>query len=328
MNIHNLDYPQSWYPVGLSKALKPLQHQPIHVFDLDWILFRTASGKIAMTIRHCCHLGTDLVNGKVVNEAIECPMHGWQFDVSGKCTLIPCQSTIPNSAKLLSLECEEHFGIIYAFWGPKPLFQFPRMDDLAEDLLFSSPVIVPLKAPSFTVGINTFDTQHYEKIHSRRFVKPPIITHKNDVCIRVDYTAEIIRKRWVDHIMASITNKVTTVSIESWGSSLMLLKNQDTHFGSVVGATPLSRNNCLLYIVALKEKTENQSMAKSFYQSMLLKTASLFLKSYLSPDLNVIANIKLHKGCLLDNIDEPLSQYFDYLEKLPGYSLNFSRNAD
>lgn len=320
--------PHSWYPVARSKDIKRLEHICIKLFDADWIIFRTQSGAIGMTARFCCHIGTDLSNGKVVGETIECPMHGWRFETGGKCTLIPVQSAIPDQVRLSQLNCEEHYGIIFAFYGGKPLFDFPQMRDLSKDLKHSPPLTVPLAAPHHILALNTFDTQHYEKIHSRRFLAPPLVTSPEKHCLRIEYTAEIIKKRWIDYAMDKLTNTVTSVAIEAWGGSILLLKNADTGIASLVCAVPTSNVSSVLYITALKDKNVRQPCLVSSLDGLLLRVAAVFLKSYLSPDLNVIANIRPHKGVLLDEADDSLRHFFRYWDSLPGISPDAQSTSD
>jgi len=318
MDLILSQFPHSWYPVGLSKDVKRLKHISIKIFDADWIIFRTQSGAIGMTSRFCCHIGTDLSNGKVVGETIECPMHAWRFDTGGRCTLIPVQSSIPDQAQLLQLSCEEHYGIIFAFYGDKPLFDFPQMNDFAKDLKHSPPLAVPLAAPYSITALNTFDTQHYETLHSRRFIAPPLVTNPDKYCLRIEYTAEIIKRRWVDYVMDKLTKSVTSVAIEAWGGSILLLKNVDTGIASLVCTVPTSSGSSVLYITALKERKERQSWLVSIFDGLLLRVAAVLLKSYLSPDLNVLANMRPHKGALLDEADDTLKHFFRYWNSLPG----------
>ncbi|MCP4876607.1 MAG: Rieske 2Fe-2S domain-containing protein [Gammaproteobacteria bacterium] len=307
----------AWYPVSLSKELKRGQQRKVQLLDTHWLLFRTESGRPGITSRYCCHLGTDLSNGRVVGDNIECPMHGWQFDTHGNCTHIPCGAPIPNGAQQFSLQLTERFGIIFVWYGDKPEFDFPEMSDLSTNLKTSPPITVSLQAPYYVAALNSFDTQHYEKIHARRFVSPPDISLVNPYCLRIDYTAEIIRRRWVDKIMTKLCGDTTSVAIESWSGGILLLKNMDTHYGSLIGVHPSSETHCELYIVALKDREVRQTLTNSLAEYLALRLAAVFLKTYLAPDLGIIANMQPHKGILLDGVDDALQTFFDYWKALP-----------
>jgi phenylpropionate dioxygenase-like ring-hydroxylating dioxygenase large terminal subunit len=65
-----MNYPQSWYPLCLSKQLKNGAIKVVQIFDQTLLAFRGESGEVAVISRHCPHMGTDLANGKVVKNSI------------------------------------------------------------------------------------------------------------------------------------------------------------------------------------------------------------------------------------------------------------------
>ena len=307
----------AWYPVARSSQLAPGAKLSVQLLDTQWLLFRTRAGRVGITSRYCCHLGTDLCNGRVVDETIECPMHGWRFATDGKCMHIPRSDSIPEQALLYCLPVEERYGVIFAFYGNRPLFEFPQIDELSGDLKFSAPVVVTLQAPYHVASLNTFDTQHYEKVHARRFVAPPEISRPGPYRLRIDYTAEIIQRRWVDKLMAKLSGTTTSVTIETWGVGILLLKNKDTKFGSLVGVCPSGENSCELYIIALKQVEPGRALSGSLGDKLVLNIAAQMLKHYLAPDLKIIANMRPHHGILLDGVDDVLKSYFEYWQELP-----------
>src|SRR5262245_37241326 len=75
-------YPRSWY---LFSAVDELRNKPLTktIMGRELVGFRTASGKIAVLDARCCHQGVDLGLGQVVDEAIQCPFHHWQYGTDG-----------------------------------------------------------------------------------------------------------------------------------------------------------------------------------------------------------------------------------------------------
>ncbi|HWO96563.1 MAG TPA: Rieske 2Fe-2S domain-containing protein [Bacillus sp. (in: firmicutes)] len=64
----------------------------------------------------CIHRGAALSLGKVVDNCIICPYHGWEYDTDGKCTKIPQQPegrVIPPKAKAVVYKCIEKYGLIW-----------------------------------------------------------------------------------------------------------------------------------------------------------------------------------------------------------------------
>jgi phenylpropionate dioxygenase-like ring-hydroxylating dioxygenase large terminal subunit len=74
------------------------------------------------------HRGGALSFGKMRNGQVECPYHGWLFNGSGACTLIPSMgkdAKIPARAKIDSYPVQEKYGIVFAFLGDLPEAERP-----------------------------------------------------------------------------------------------------------------------------------------------------------------------------------------------------------
>ena len=65
--------------------------------DEPILLFRDIDGKVA-ALYDRCHRACRYPQGKVLNNTVECAYHGFQFDRTGRCVLIPTQERIPQSA--------------------------------------------------------------------------------------------------------------------------------------------------------------------------------------------------------------------------------------
>ena len=309
--------PLTWYPIGLSKDLKKQKHMNFNMFGEDWIAFRTKKGALGATSRFCCHVGTDLSNGKVVNECIECPLHGWQFNTDGICKHIPAQKFIPEKAILKTLLIEEHFGIIFIFPNKTALFEFQQICGDSKNLQYSSTKIVPIDAPACIVTLNTFDTQHYKKIHKREFISKPEISQPSIYCLKISYTAKVIKQRWFDYVIDKVANSAVTVSIEAWGGTLLYLKTKNTNFGCLISVKPSNDKKNSVYLTAIKDKNSQHSLLKRIINKLMLNIAVVIFKSYLMEDKKVISNIHPIKGTLLDDTDDGLKLFFKYWEKLP-----------
>jgi phenylpropionate dioxygenase-like ring-hydroxylating dioxygenase large terminal subunit len=128
--------PDGWFVVAESRDLDPGQTVATHVFGRDVVIFRTASGEARMVDAYCAHLGAHLgVGGKVEDECIRCPFHGWRYDgESGKCTEIPYGDTrvIPSQAKVRAYPVVERNHMIWAWHhgndGP-PFYEVPEVPE-------------------------------------------------------------------------------------------------------------------------------------------------------------------------------------------------------
>jgi 5,5'-dehydrodivanillate O-demethylase len=74
-----------------------------------------------------------LAYGRVDDEGIRCPYHGWKFDRTGKCLEQPAEpagSTFKDRIKHVAYPVEPLGGLIFAYLGPKPRPLLPRWDVL------------------------------------------------------------------------------------------------------------------------------------------------------------------------------------------------------
>ena len=83
-------YPNTWYPICLSRELKPGQLKSLFILEKDLVVYRTKSGKVNVLDAFCPHQGAHLgVGGSVMGDDVRCPFHGWQFNGNGQCTHVP-----------------------------------------------------------------------------------------------------------------------------------------------------------------------------------------------------------------------------------------------
>ena len=81
-------YINFWYPAGLSTGITatPVRRR---MLGQDFVLWRDSAGKVHCLANTCCHRGGALAGGKIVEDEVQCPYHGWRFNRDGQCTRIP-----------------------------------------------------------------------------------------------------------------------------------------------------------------------------------------------------------------------------------------------
>jgi phthalate 4,5-dioxygenase len=123
---------QYWMPAALSEELefgRPVV--PVRLLGENLALFRTEDGKPALVQRSCAHRGVDLCIGRVENNGLRCPFHGWHFDATGQCTEQPGEpegSRMHENVKIKAYPVIEKNGIIWAFMGEGKAPAFPDFD--------------------------------------------------------------------------------------------------------------------------------------------------------------------------------------------------------
>ena len=81
-----------WQPVALAEELN--NDRPVvavQVFGESLVLFRDQDGNLGLLERNCAHRGADLCYGRLEDNGIRCPFHGWLFSANGDCMEQPAE---------------------------------------------------------------------------------------------------------------------------------------------------------------------------------------------------------------------------------------------
>jgi phenylpropionate dioxygenase-like ring-hydroxylating dioxygenase large terminal subunit len=105
-----------WQPVA---RIQDLEDGPQRAVLLGEALavFLTENGAPAVVSDRCAHRGASLSMGEVVDESIQCPYHGWEWDgAEGSCTRIPSlanQAQIRPGARIPAFPARAHLGLVW-----------------------------------------------------------------------------------------------------------------------------------------------------------------------------------------------------------------------
>ncbi len=108
-----------WYFALHSRALKrgKLQHKSI--LGEPIVFGRTDRGEPFALRDLCPHRGVPLSAGKIREGTVECPYHGWRFNPSGQCTLIPSlvgeEGVDPSKIHVRKYRITERDGLIWVY---------------------------------------------------------------------------------------------------------------------------------------------------------------------------------------------------------------------
>lgn len=87
------------------------------LLDQRVVMYRTEDGAAVALEDRCCHRNLPLSLGRVQGDNIRCGYHGLVYDPSGKCVVIPGQSTIPPDAKVRSYPLVEKWRWLWIWMG-------------------------------------------------------------------------------------------------------------------------------------------------------------------------------------------------------------------
>ena len=126
---------QYWQPVALAAELEGARPvRPVRVLGLDLVLFKDASGTVALMDRACPHRGADLSYGRLEDGGLRCPFHGWLFDAGGRCLDTPGEPAhvrLCDKVRQQTYPVVERSGMVFAYLGDGTPPAFANLDCFA-----------------------------------------------------------------------------------------------------------------------------------------------------------------------------------------------------
>lgn len=113
---------QYWIPVVPAAHLEEPGGRQIRVRLLgeDLVLFRSRDRKVGLIGAYCPHRLGPLYFGRVEDDGLRCPYHGWKFAASGQCVEmpnVPLEQQFMDEIHHPGYPCVEHGGIIWTYMG-------------------------------------------------------------------------------------------------------------------------------------------------------------------------------------------------------------------
>jgi phenylpropionate dioxygenase-like ring-hydroxylating dioxygenase large terminal subunit len=163
--------PNLWYAALESREVRPGRPVGVTRFGERLVLWRDSRGQVACLRDACAHRGAALSGGKVCGDRVACPFHGFEYDASGACRLIPAngRDVIPPSAtRVDGYPAREAHGFVWLFYGePRSAEDYPEIpwfDDV--DASFSRTTIASRWNAHYSRAIeNQLDVVHLPFVH-------------------------------------------------------------------------------------------------------------------------------------------------------------------
>lgn len=109
---------QDWIRIAESTDLDvPRPLLPVELDGMRYVLFRDDQGHLGLIGRNCPHRGADLCFGRLEDNGLRCPFHGWHFDRTGQCVEQPAEpegSKMYTQIKVPMIPVKEEDGAIFA----------------------------------------------------------------------------------------------------------------------------------------------------------------------------------------------------------------------
>jgi len=120
-----------WHPAAYADALGA---DPVRVTLLGEavVLWRDSRGQAHALNDICIHRGTALSLGRVIDDQLMCPYHGWRYGADGRCMAIPQlvdPTRVPGKARVAAYRCQARYGILWVALG-EPRWPLPEVPEL------------------------------------------------------------------------------------------------------------------------------------------------------------------------------------------------------
>lgn len=113
---------EGWVQIATADQLAaPRPLIPVTLQGRRLVLFRDETGHLGLIGRHCPHRGADLCFGRLEDNGLRCPFHGWHFDRTGQCVEQPAEpegSQMYKAIKVPMIPVLERENRIFAWLGP------------------------------------------------------------------------------------------------------------------------------------------------------------------------------------------------------------------
>jgi len=180
-----------WYVLLESDEVRD---RPIGVTRMGekMVFWRDSSGKVHAAVDKCPHRGVQLSLGEVVDDHLQCPFHGFDYDASGKCVHVPANGrggVIPATLRLNVYPTYEAHGYIWVWWGQNPPANLepPLFFENIDDTFYHASAHDPWDAHYSRVIENQLDVVHLPFIHrnsigrgGRTLVDGPLVEWRGD----------------------------------------------------------------------------------------------------------------------------------------------------
>jgi phenylpropionate dioxygenase-like ring-hydroxylating dioxygenase large terminal subunit len=115
-----------WYFAALSSELKPGKLQRYELLGEPILIGRKPSGEVYALRDICPHRAAPLSAGRLVNDTVECPYHGWRFGTDGVCAAIPSlvdgQEVDVSRIRVRRYPAAESQGMVFVWISADPRF--------------------------------------------------------------------------------------------------------------------------------------------------------------------------------------------------------------
>jgi len=266
-------------------------------------------------------MGSDLSEGCVVGESLQCALHHWRFETDGNCVEIPATGDIPDFARQHTFPATIRHGSVYFFNGRTPLYPLPFFNGfVADELVAAKPFVEHLECPWYMVGANAVDVQHFAIAHDRKMQRTPEVDHPHPHMHRTVCHFDIVGTSFGDRLTKRFGGPEVKLEIADWGSTLILARSTlaKTETFGMLSVVPLNENRCMGHVTVLA-RPSSTAIGRAVLDPLRATIRRMLIRTFLRADVGRLAGTRYSPQTLID-IDDQFGDYFHWLKSLPHHS--------
>src|SRR3954470_2460332 len=78
-------FARGWHCLGLAEPYRDGKPHAIEAFGTKLVVFADSHGELKVLDAYCRHMGGDLTQGTIKDDAVACPFHDWRWGGNGRC---------------------------------------------------------------------------------------------------------------------------------------------------------------------------------------------------------------------------------------------------
>ena len=156
-----------WHVVAVSDHIVPGSLAALTLLERDLVGWRDSQGDLHVWEDLCVHRGARLSRGFIRDDKVVCPYHGWNYDGSGRCVLMPAAPTEAplKKARAIAHKTIEKYGLVWVCLGT-PEHDVPEFPEW-QDASYKKVLCGPYKFRSgFRAVENFIDPTHFPFVHA------------------------------------------------------------------------------------------------------------------------------------------------------------------
>jgi phenylpropionate dioxygenase-like ring-hydroxylating dioxygenase large terminal subunit len=262
-----------WHAVARASAIGSGEVKAARLLGVELVLWHDGQ-RIHAWLDQYRHRGAKLSLGKVRDECLVCPYHGWSYDSSGICTLIPAHLTQTSSfaAKAQVYPVQVRYDLVWVCLGApqRPVPAFPEGDNPCFRQVLAGPY--RFRAYATRVLENFLDVGHYPFVHAS-FMDPATRFEMADYQVTLTDTVPVAKDIGVRRIWRAGPNGTGEVGVMY---SYRVLRPLTAHytkayagerFSMMDTVTPVDEGESLVWsVMALNYSTGDSDEALLDYQ--------------------------------------------------------------